>query len=372
MRYRLFLVCICLAVSFFPACNKPENGVVSEQGFDKTAMLTYYADNVIIPAYADLQTKMKALDSAITQFVSNPNTTTQAQARAAYEAAHLNFEHVAAFQFGPAETALYDVFMNYSGGLDYNFTTAGELTGFSVDTTAIEGNIASGTYNLAVTTRSTLYSQGFPALNYLLFAPNAITAFQTNNANRVQYIKNVVARMQNLTQTVANGWGAYRAEFIANTKTNVGSPIGNMVNQLAYQLDMLKGPRIGWPLGKQSNNLVFATKVEAYYAGISIKLAVENLESLRKMYTAAGSGRGISDYLIALNKGALNTDVLAQFDATLLKLRLIPDPLSAALTTQPATVDAAYKEIQKLLTLIKTDVASATAVQITFMDNDGD
>ena len=46
--------------------------------------------------------------------------------------------------------------------------------------------------------------------------------------------------------------------------------------------------------------------------------------------------------------------------------------MSASLISQPAAADAAYKEIQKLLTLLKTDVASATAVQITFTDNDGD
>ena len=171
---------------------------------------------------------------------------------------------------------------------------------------------------------------------------------------------------------VAAEWGTYRSSFVANTKTNVGSPIGNIVNQLAFQMDVLKGPRIGWPLGKQSNGIVFATKVEAYYAGISAALAKESLAALKKMYTANGSGKGISDYLVALNKAALNTEVLAQFDVALAALQLVPDPLSATLISQPTLADNAYKEIQKLLTLLKTDVASATAVQITFMDNDGD
>jgi hypothetical protein len=56
-----------------------------------------------------------------------------------------------------------------------------------------------------------------------------------------------------------------------------------MVNQLAYQLDMLKGPRIGWPLGKQSGGTAFADKCEGYYAGISLSLAIENLSTLKKM-----------------------------------------------------------------------------------------
>ena len=46
--------------------------------------------------------------------------------------------------------------------------------------------------------------------------------------------------------------------------------------------------------------------------------------------------------------------------------------MSAAFTANKDLVDAAYKEIQLLLTLLKTDVASATGVRITYQDSDGD
>jgi predicted lipoprotein len=175
-----------------------------------------------------------------------------------------------------------------------------------------------------------------------------------------------------LIEKVSNDWASFRPDFIANTKTNVGSPIGNMINNMAYELDVLKGPRIGWPFGKQSNGMAFPTKVEAYFAGNSSALAQEAMRNLRKIFTANASGKGFTDYLKALGKEALATQVLSQFDMVITKLEAIPDPLSTAITAQPAKVEDAYKEIQKLLTLIKTDVASATGVQITFMDNDGD
>src|SRR4029079_8079493 len=114
-------------------------------------------------------------------------------------------------------------------------------------------NITAGTYNLSAMTRSSFYSQGFPALNYLLFSPTAVSRFGTNTANRVAYVQAVLQRLKTLVDKVAADWGTYRSSFVANTKTNVGSPIGNIVNQLAFQMDVLKGPRIGWPLGKQSN-----------------------------------------------------------------------------------------------------------------------
>ncbi len=357
------------------ACKKNGNtagdaNVVN--GFDKAVMVTNYADGIILPSYNAMQQKLISLQSASDAFLANPTTSTQATLKSAYVDAYLQYEEIAAFQFGPAESTLLDIYLNYSGGIDYDFTTAGQLTGFSIDTVSIESNITSGVYDLTTTARGNLYSQGFPALDYLFFGPNAISKYSVNTASRVRYTKDVVGRIKTLVDKVITDWTAYRAGFITNTKTNVGSPIGNIVNQLAYQMDILKGPRIGWPFGKQSSGTVFATKCEGYYAGISVALAVKNLSSLKRFYTAGGTGKGIADYLVALKKADLNTDVLAQFDLAIAKLQAIPDPLSSSLTAQPALVDAAYKEIQKLLTLLKTDVASATAVQITFMDNDGD
>lgn len=375
-KVSLFIASLALVSIGFYACNKEDSGSGTDtaivNGFNKTTMLTYYADNSIIPGYAAMQQKIAALQTASDAFLATPSTTTQAALKTAYTETHLQYERITAYQFGPAETALLDIFLNFSGGLDYSFTTSGQLTGFSVDTATIESNIITGSYDFSAMTRSSFYSQGFPALNYLYFEPDAIAHFSTGAANRIKYVNDVLTRMKTLVDKVAGEWTAYRSTFIANTKTNVGSPIGNMVNQLAYQMDMMKGPRIGWPLGKQSNGIVFATKCEAYYAGISVALAVENLSAAKRMYTASGSGKGLSDYLVALNRSQLNNDVLAQFDAAIAKLSLVPDPLSTSLITQSATVDAAYKEVQKLLTLLKTDVASATAVQITFMDNDGD
>ncbi len=77
-------------------------------------------------------------------------------------------------------------------------------------------------------------------------------------------------------------------------------------------------------------------------------------------------------YLIALKKEQLNTDVIKQFDTTIQKLKTILDPLATAFTAQPDLINAAYREIQSLLTLMKTDVASATGVRITYQDSDGD
>ncbi|MBL7699426.1 MAG: imelysin family protein [Chitinophagaceae bacterium] len=340
--------------------------------FDKTAMLTHYADNIIIPAYQQMQEDLGGLQQAVNAFADAPSEATQDAAKVAYTKAHLQYEKIEVYNFGPAGAAFLDLYTNFSGGLDYSFTQDGELTGFSVDSVTIENNIASGAYDLTEYSRSSFYAQGFPALSYLMISPGAIEKFSVNTANRVQYVKDVAGRLKFLVDKVVNDWGSYRATFIGNTKTDVGSPIGNLVNQFAYQMDMLKGPRIGWPFGKQSNGIVFETKSEGYYAGIGSQLAQANINSLKNAYTGSGNKKSVAGYLISLGKESLNNDVLAQFDVVAAKLDAIPDPLAESFLTEGNKIEDAYKEIQKLLTLLKTDVPSATGVQITFMDNDGD
>lgn len=363
-----FLLAMIVSIS---ACNKPDDGPDSGENFDKTAMLTQYADSLIMPEYANLQDRLAELETASETFIQSADAGTQNAVLVAYSKAYAQYEHVAAFQFGPAESSVLDQFVNFSGGLDYSFVTAGELTGFSVDSSTIEQRCAGGAYDLTTLSRSSFYSQGFGALGYLYFAPNAISKLQ-GSSSRAQYIRALVARLKMLTDKVASDWTSYRSTFIGNTQTNVGSPIGNIVNQLAYQLDVTKGPRVGWPYGKQSNGIVFATKCEGYYSGVSKTLAVENLKGLKNLYQGEIPGKGLADYVVALNQQQLNSDLLAQFDLAIAKMEAVPAPLSNAFTANPAEVDAAYREVQKLLTMVKTDLASATAVQINFMDNDGD
>jgi predicted lipoprotein len=366
-----FLALIVLTAGIF--CSKGgDNGDNNDNGFDKTGMLTYYADDIIVPGYKLLQDKVNSFQTLADNFLANRNTTNQQALLAAYKQLHLQYNRVEAFNLGPAVVAALDVYVNFNGGLDYNFNTSGDLTGYSIDSVGIENNISSGNYDLTLYSRNTFYAQGFAAINYLFFGPNAITKFSTNTTTRVKYANDVVSRIKLLVDKVNTDWAAYRTDFISNTKTNVGSPIGNMINNLAFGMDVLKGPRIGWPFGKQSNGTAFPTKVEAYFAGNSSALALESIRNLKKIFTADGSGNGFSDYLKALKKEELANQVIAQFDLVIAKLQALPDPLSNTLTASPADVEAAYKEIQKLLTLIKTDVASATGVQITFMDNDGD
>jgi predicted lipoprotein len=353
-------ITVLATATFIIACSKGGGGgtpdPVNPTGFDKTAMLTNYADNIIIPAYTTLQTQSAALETAVNTFLATPTAANQSALKIVFKDTYLKFEDVSVDQFGPAESALLSNFLNT----------------FPTDSAVVEGNITRGTYDLAANT--SINQQGFPALDYLLFNPHAVADFTgAAAANRKKYAQDLVAALKTKVTGVLNGWkNTYRATFIANTRSDSGSPIAFLINQFAFEMDQLKGPRIGWPFGKQSGGTQFPNNTEGFNSGISVALATENLTALKGMYNGAGSGKGMSDYLIWLNKQQLNTDVMAQFDKALNSLRAVPDPYTTSMTTRKTEIEAAYREIQVLLTLIKTDVASATGVRITYQDTDGD
>lgn len=358
-RWIAALATLVAAVVLY-ACGKSGSGDGGDTGASndsfKSGMLINYADNLILPAYNDFQAKLNSLQTVVNDFLNAPSTGTLDVVKPAFKNTWLSFERISMPLLGPASSL----------SLNRSVNT------FPTVPAKIEAGIQSGVYDFTVSITSDSI-QGLPALDYLLLAPGALAKFSdASAANRKKYVRDVVERMKQLTQSVINQWnGGYRGVFVASLKTDVGSSIGLMINQFALEMDAMKGPRIGWPFGKQSNGIVFADKCEGYYAGYSGALAVENLTSLKNYYTG-GSANGIDDYLALLKKDQLNKDVLAQFDVAINALKAIPDPLSAAFTNNATIVEEAYKQVQKLLTLLKTDVASATAVQINYMDNDGD
>ena len=350
---------LLLITTLLSACSKDKgttDPVQSSNDAFKTAMLTHYADAIIMPAYADLTAKLSALETQVNLFLDQPSAATLEAVKPAYKAAYLSYEATSAAYFGPASALLFNNYLNT----------------FPATPDKIEKGIVSGNYNFELPVASDSI-QGFPALDYLLFAPQAIEKFSgTPGAARKKYVRDVLTRMKTLVGSVDTQWkGTYRTTFANSLKTDVGSSIGFLVNQFAYEMDLMKGPRIGWPFGKLSNGIVFADKAEGYYSGLTKDLAVANLTSL-KTYFTGGNGKGIDDYLILMNKEALASQVVSQFDVAISALQAIPQPMTDSFSKNPGAVEEAYRQVQKLLTLIKTDVASATSVQITYQDNDGD
>ncbi|HOZ86671.1 MAG TPA: imelysin family protein [Bacteroidia bacterium] len=357
---------------FFSDCKKKKTEKEeTDESFDKSAMLVNYADKIILPNFQSFQSVVDSLVVAFNGFAQQKNTASLNALRKKYISAYLKFQRVAAFEYGPSE----------SENVRTNFNT------FPVNINQVNSNINSGNYDLG--TVDNIAAKGFPAIDYLLFGENLtdssiVAQFSTDPsaARRITYLDACITEMQSKINIVVAAWSnGYKTTFVNSTGSQIGSSLGLMINQLNFEIDLLKNSKIGIPLGKKSLGLKLPEKCEAFYANkISVALAKECLLNIENIYlgrsTPDTDGLGIDDYLQHLGamhgSVSLNEAIKNQFTAALTKLNLVDEPLSSSINSQAAAVDAAYLELVKLLVLLKTDAPSALGVIITYQDGDGD
>lgn len=343
----------------------------SKPEFDRHAMLSNIGNNIIISNYQVLKTESNEFNAAATTFNTTTDSVNLITLRNGFKELYTSWQLCSVFEFGPAETEL----------LRMNLNT------FPTDTAQVKTNISSGSYNLG--TASNIDAKGLPAIDYLLFGTSFSTTLKNfttdaDAANRKAYLLAVSNEINQKVNNVYNGWissgGNYINTFINNPGTDVGSALGELVNQINYDFEIIKGPKIGIPLGKKTLGTPLPEKTEAYYSGISVQLALKNIKAIENTYLGRdrnnNDGLGLDDYLTFLEAqhttGPLPNAIRDQFARAINKLQQIPDPLSSAVVNNSSVVDAAYVELQKLVVLLKTDMPSAMGVLITYQDNDGD
>ncbi len=124
---------------------------------------------------------------------------------------------------------------------------------------------------------------------------------------------------------------------------------------------------------------ILPKELEGYFSGISAQLATAQIKAVQNLYLGIGingNGPGLQDYVIKANPqyngGTLDAAITTNFASAITGLQGIPDPMSAAILSNPAPAATVYATTQLLVVLIKTDMASSLGVLITFGDNDGD
>jgi uncharacterized protein len=365
----LRIVSAVLAFSLVLACNKkkdePEES--EETVFDKQGMLVNFSDNLIIPSLMEARSGLDSLQSAYNRFLLTPDAAQLQNTRAAFHKACLLYQRVSIHGFGPGEDA----------GIRVNFNV------FPCDTARVKTNMSTGVYDLS--SAANVAAQGFPALEFLFYghamSDQGIVSEFTASPARRNYVSALLARMSQLMAAITGAWnGHYRQTFVNSLGTDVGSSIGFLINQLNFELDYLKNAKLATPLGLRSGGAPLPDNCEAYYSGQSVKYAVETLNAIENGYRGKSwngiNGAGFDDYISHLGSQHVNGSLAAAIDAQFItaraKLTAIPDPLSQQVISNKPLVDEAYRELVKLLVLLKTDLPSALGVVITYQDGDGD
>ncbi|QVY65879.1 imelysin family protein [Polaribacter sp. Q13] len=362
------ILLLLVSISVVYSCSTSEEGEPTvKDSFDRAAMLTNIADNIIIPAYNDFSSKMSALKTSGETFTTNPNQANLEALRTSWLAAYKTWQHVEMFNIGKAEELQYSFYMNI----------------YPLTVTDVETNISSGVYDLDSANNHD--AQGFPALDYLLYGvadtDAAILAKFTTDSNAIgykKYITDVLNQMDSLTAQVVTDWATFRSEFIASVSNTVTSAVNMLINDYIYYYEKgLRANKIGTPVGNFSPTPL-PEKVEGYYSKVySKELALEALTAVEnlfegKSYNSNTSGIGFSNYLIELDRADISTSIINQNTVAKAQINTLNANFYEQINTNDVAMRKAYDELQKVVVLLKVDMLQAFNISVDYVDADGD
>lgn len=344
------------AVLLIAACKKKKD---ENAEFDKGPIMVNMADNYIIPGYADLKSRITTLETSWNDFLADKTTAKLTVVKQAWVDANISFQHVKGFDFGPAMTA----------NIALSFGT------FPCDTTQVNNNIQNSGYDL-----STMQNQdaiGFDALDYLLYRQNALNQFQTVS-NSCTYVSDIIAKMKTEIAAVVTGWSSYRNTFVNGTSNESTSPFALLVNSFCKDYETCKATKIGFPIGLHTLGIQQPNYLEARRSGIGKTLLIENIRGSRSVFyglsLSGTNGPGFDDYLAAIDsdKANLSSTIQTRFDYMLSAPATWNGTLEQIMSSSPSTLNEFYAYQQASVVYMKTDMASAFGVLITYQDTDGD
>lgn len=368
----LLIACLVLACG-----GKGGDPSPSDNSKDRGAILTYWADEIIIPSYVDFQSEMDVMAERSQAFITSPSETSLAEFRTAWVEAYIAWQKVDLFEFGPADKYTLRSFFNI----------------YPADVNGILANIDNPSVNLDLP--AAYPQQGFPALDYLIngIGPDdaAIVEAYTTHSDAVQrlaYIERLVQRMQLLLTNVVSEWnGAYKDTFVTRTGLDIGSSFGLVVNAyVLYYERYVRSGKIGIPSGAAigSTGIPYPEKTEAFYHNeISRTLARTAHSAAMNFFNGRDAetgtaGHSFSSYLDGLaakdpsTSTSLSQIINDQFQIITSRLDELLPGLAQQINTDNSKMVETYNEMQKLVRMLKVDMTSAMSVTITYTDNDGD
>jgi predicted lipoprotein len=365
------LVIICSLAFNFMACDDKKDAPTGTN-FDRKVMLQNYAENLIVPAFVDLQTKTNALQVAINNFTQSSDSKNLLTAQTAWETAYTNWQSANAYNFGAAgEDGIRKILVE-------------EIGTFPVSTDKIENNITANNNTLADFSRD---NRGFLAIEYLLFdleGDNTKVLKNFSSPNRKNYLLAVSNKIKTQVDAVVTSWnGTYKADFINNSGKESGSSTSNLYNEFIKSYESIKNYKLSLPLGTRPGQIKNEpTKVEAYYSGKSLSMMREHFMNIENIWYGKGkngtntlSNIGFKQYLESVEGGkALVASTEIQLAVVKKALAALPESprFSQQLDTNKAAVENLNTEMQKLTRFFKSDMSSLLGISITFMSSDGD
>ena len=364
----------CFSLLFLIACSSDSSSKeTNNDNFNRTELLTNWADNIIIPRYENYQAKVALLDTKVSAFVSTPDQTNLNEVRNAWLEAYKAYQYVGMFSIGKAETI--------------NFNSATNI--YPTNQAGIQANITNGGYNFDLL--SQYDKQGLPAMDYMINGlantDTEIIAFYETNADAIkykQYLTDLVNQLKVNIDVVVTDWnGTYRNTFISSNGNSISSSTNKIVNSFIkyYERDIRSG-KVGIPAGISSTGVQYPEKVEAYYKNdISKILLNESLIASKdffngKHFNSTIEGPSLKTYIDYLKtiksiqdiSGAINN----QFEVISTKNNVLSDSFTAQVNSNNTAMIESYDAMNQNVIYFKLDMMQAMNITVDYVDNDGD
>ena len=370
-----YLLTVLLMAFGIVACSSDdsdgENNITNN--FDRSKMLTNWADNLIIPSYQNFASKTNSLQTANTAFVNETNLENLTNLRAAWQDAYIAWQKVEMYDIGPARDVVLRSFVN-------TYPTNAENVNLLIE---------SQNYNLADPNLND--EQGFPALDYLLFgiaeSDTELVELYDNDANGDkyrQYLTDVVTRINSLGAQVLDDWqNAYRDVFVQNSGSSANSSTNRMANVfMEYYEVRFRNGKIGFPAGVYSGGDPQPNRVEAFYnKELSKSLALEALEAHKNFFngnafnenTSAESFANYLDFLDIIKNGdSLSSLINNQYEESITSINALDNSFYNQINTNNNGMLEVFESLQDNVVFLKSDMFSALSIALEFDSGDGD
>lgn len=353
-------------------------------GFDRTAMLTHWIDDFIIPYNQKFSDAATALEEKTKAFNANPNEANLNAARTALHGAYKAYQYIGFYRFGKAEAS------------DMNFQH--RLNTYPINTDKIKSNAIEKNYQFRLYSQISQGSiaQGLPAVDYLLngFGDNnqAILEKYTTDANAQHYkdyLYEVTKEMVLSSKEMLADLKTNRPSFINNTGNNASGSVSLVANAyVQYYERHLRAGKIGYPAGiltpmfledneQPKPHLVesqFSPQHNRAYALLGTKAMHEFFQGIGADGKTGKSFQQYIEYMATKNSNhkTLAQDINNQFTQAEMAIQALNPNFQVQITQDLNKLKNAYYNLQKNVPHLKVDMAQSLNITISYADTDGD
>ena len=329
-------------------------------------VLVSLIDEVIVPRYEEVASRLADLDDAIRTLCDAPTEAALEDVRADWRAVRVPLMRSEAMWFGPMmdRRAL--------GLVDWS----------EVEPERIEALLAGGGHVDATLVREGLAAtqRGLGAIEYLIFAPGALLELSEPDFERCNFLVAIGQVARTEMDAVLSEWEVSRSggrepfkDFFTGRSDNsmlTSAAVAEVVRIQVFLARSLADMRLATALALRGGEPdPSAARDGPGGAGLS---DLENeLLGMRDIYVGSEGGLGISDLIVPLSE-EIDTSVRERFIAALAAVRAVEGPLAEAVTERPEQVKEAYDRLAEVRMVLATDVVSLLGVSVGFSDTDGD